>query len=345
MKHHISYTFFFLIVCLFFSGVFHMQKEIRNVLLFHGDLGLHSTSSQLQARLDTVLLEDTIVKLQEKISSLEEHTYADSKEREQYLRHSNRKYGMRRNHEFDEKLACYTRSIEAPIIRKSLTEYAAFIFIGKGRFDDPHSNTLKVDSPVVYGNTLIGVVEEIEDRISKVRLLTDARMVVPSRAIRGGRSLSHVQAKARGLYSLLDEDSPLGEEILAFLRRDGCDETVHAKGCIQGGGLPFLGRRVPYLQATNFSGFYRDEDSSSRDIYGKEYTLKKTPSLAILAKGDIIVTTGEEGVFPPGLAIGIVSSCPTTKDGVTLDAHVAPLISLQEISGVTIISPYRERRD
>jgi rod shape-determining protein MreC len=58
-----------------------------------------------------------------------------------------------------------------------------------------------------------------------------------------------------------------------------------------------------------------------------------------LQDGDVVVTSGTDGVFPPGLVVGRVTSVKRKKTGMFLYAEVLPAVDLNKVEEVLVLSP------
>ena len=87
------------------------------------------------------------------------------------------------------------------------------------------------------------------------------------------------------------------------------------------------------LKGVGFNFDYPDEDGSSRD--GK---------VPILKEGDLLVTSGLDGVFPPGIRVGTVTSITPPKEGsYAYDIEVRPAADhLNDLETVFILPSLSE---
>jgi rod shape-determining protein MreC len=72
------------------------------------------------------------------------------------------------------------------------------------------------------------------------------------------------------------------------------------------------------------------------DVENQTLLLKRIPSNAKVAKGQVVVTSGLGGVFPDGLPIGTVTKVERDEYGLTQTAYVKPLADFDDINHVII---------
>ena len=80
------------------------------------------------------------------------------------------------------------KAIPAKVIYRDPASWSSFVWLGVG---EKHNRALQEpiivkNSPVVMGNVLVGVVEEVEEMQCKVRLITDSSLIPSVRSVRGG---------------------------------------------------------------------------------------------------------------------------------------------------------------
>jgi len=189
-------------------------------------------------------------------------------------------------------------SYPAHVIYRSPTTWNSTLWINIGQRDNRKLGRTVVSqhSPVVVGDALVGVVELVNEKKSRVRLLTDPE-VTPS--------------------------------VRAFREID--DETVYlAKGELHGSANVIWRRRGTTLIGEGFNYDYDDEYGPSRD-------LRSEPP--ILKVGDLLVTTGMDGVFPKGFKVATVSKIQTLREGdYYYEIEALPVVDdLEEIRAVTVL--------
>lgn len=100
-------------------------------------------------------------------------------------------------------------------------------------------------------------------------------------------------------------DSGLSPSVRA-VRGANLEDGYLAKGEVHGSSSPFWRSRSPLLKGIGFNYDYPDDEGHSRDLKGP---------VPILKEGDALLTSGLDGVFPPGLHVGTVSWVAPLKEG------------------------------
>lgn len=165
------------------------------------------------------------------------------------------------------------------------------------------------NSPVVVGKSVIGVIDYVGTRQSRVRLITDSGLR-PS--VRAKRVVS---------------------------RR----AILLAKGELYGSSQPLWRSEEQVLQGIGFNYDFEDAEGPARDLRtGKPVDpLAKVPALPIIKVDDQLVTTGLDGVFPEGLDVAVVTKISPLKEGdYYYEIEARPTAgNLQELSFVFVIPP------
>lgn len=159
------------------------------------------------------------------------------------------------------------------------------------------------DAPVLFGRHLIGVVEHVFQNASVIRMITDTSLPVSVRVKR--------------------------------------EEALLAKGFVHGKGLP-MWRSFSYrLVGKGFNYDFADDEGPALDLRtGLPYEdIGAATPRAIIQRGDTLVTTGMDGVFPKGLLVGEVTQVAPLEEGATTYSieAVTSVGSLHEIESVAIL--------
>lgn len=91
-------------------------------------------------------------------------------------------------------------------------------------------------------------------------------------------------------------------------RQEGEKISYLAKGYLKGGGEPLWRSRGRVLEGTGFNYDFADE-------YGEHRDLRAQGSEPLIMVGDLLVTTGMDGLFPPNLEVAIVTEIKTLREG------------------------------
>lgn len=190
------------------------------------------------------------------------------------------------------------QSYPAKVIYRSPTSWNSTLWIDIGERDNQKlgRKVISKNSPVVLGDSLVGVVEVVNPRRSLVRLITDPQLTPSVRALR-------------------DEEG----------------ETLHlAKGELHGSANVSWRSRGEVLIGEGFNYDYEDEYGPAQDLRAER---------AILNVGDLLVTTGMDGVFPKGLKVATVSKIQMLREGdYYYQIEATPTAAkLEELNTVTVL--------
>lgn len=263
----------------------------------------------------------------------------------------------RRSKELCKQLDLQIHALPAKVIFREPASWSSTLWINLGEKDN-----LKLDkkiigknSPVLLGTTIVGIVEYVGDHQSKVRLITDSRLCPSVRACRGHDQnrhiLEHLEALMfalelrEDLFTSINENEVLKQHLVqlknVLLRQE--NDFYLAKGEIHGTSHPLWRSRSQVLKGIGFNYDFGDDEGPSRDLrtgelYGAPQ--KKEP-LPLLRPGDLLVTTGLDGIFPAGFRIGVVLSVQTLKEGSSsyeIEA-ISSAGNLDLLSNVSVLPP------
>lgn len=175
-------------------------------------------------------------------------------------------------------------AIPARVVYRSPASWNSILWINVGEEMNAKlgKKIVAKNSPVVKGTSIIGIIEEVSQKQSKVRLLTD-RSFSPS--VRAQREVN-------------------GEKVYL------------AKGELQGCCKTLWRSKSQVLKGTGFNYDFSDAVGPARDLRsGKPVGSSQEPALPIIKKEDLLVTTGMDGIFPPGLEVARVSLIAPLREG------------------------------
>jgi rod shape-determining protein MreC len=171
--------------------------------------------------------------------------------------------------------------LPARVIFRPVNAWNSSLWIDKGEEDNQvlGRNVIQKNSPVVVGTSIVGVVDYVGKNESRVRLITDSGLN-PSVRIK------------RGAWLL-------------------------AKGELRGEAEPLARSHRSRILGTGFNYDFADVEGPARDLRTGEPLEKnsKFPTMPLVLLNDLLITTGMDGVFPPGLEAGIVKKIQTLKEG------------------------------
>jgi cell shape-determining protein MreC len=194
------------------------------------------------------------------------------------------------------------------------------------------------NSPVVVGSYLIGVIERVEERRSEVQLLTDANLVVAVRAVRGGEAERVLGREIDHLLTLIDTypgkaKLKTAEESLKYALR-ACNEQASslylAKGELFGSSLPLWRIKGAHLHGVGFNYDFADREGSLAHLPQGE---------SLIEEGDLLITTGFDGLFPPGLHVALVDAVYPSREGSSSrEIEASPIAGdLSDLRYVTVL--------
>lgn len=226
-----------------------------------------------------------------------------------------------------------------------------WINVGETANRDRENPVVAVNSPIVVGNAIVGLIDFVGKNQSRVMLISDSRLTPSVRALRGGEQdlLLNEQIEAllqqlslKKQWTLSPEDYLDLTQLLTKLK-----ESLHpfkkthllAKGELAGSLNPRAGTKT-LLKGTGFNYDFADEEGESRDLLsGRQKNQEEGPP--ILKVNDILVTTGMDGVFPPGFQVAIVTQINLLKEGdYFYELEAKPIAApLEELSLVFVLPP------
>lgn len=250
----------------------------------------------------------------------------------------------RRSEQLRQILEVEQQALPARIIFRDPSVWGSSFWINVGMEDNEILGRLIVakDSPVVVGSSLVGVVEFVGKKESCVRLITDSGLVPSVRAVRGEmqdlffskqlKNLLDLIYSRKELFSTEEEQKSLEKSLLKLksrLSKRGASYFL-AKGELHGSSHPLWRSRGQTLKGIGFNYDFADEEGAKRDL-----------SEAILKEGDLLITTGMDGILPAGLDVAIVSKVHSLKEGsYAYEIEAKPAVSnIDELNVVFVMPP------
>ncbi|NGX43270.1 MAG: hypothetical protein K940chlam7_01565 [Chlamydiae bacterium] len=202
------------------------------------------------------------------------------------------------------------QSIPAQVIFRSPSSWnnSLWINVGKANNNGSDREVIAKNSPVVIGTSVVGVIDYVGRRQSRVRLITDSGLSPSVRAVR---------------------------------KEDGKTWYL-AKGELRGSIQHVWRNQSHRLRGVGFNYDFSDEEGPARDLRTGEpigSPLQDVPTMTIIQKGDLLVTTGMDGVFPPGLQVAKVAEIDLLKEGdYYYELEAIPMVeNFDELSLVHVI--------
>lgn len=248
-------------------------------------------------------------------------------------------------------------ALPATVIYRSPVSWNSSLWINVGKKDNKtlNRNIVMKNSPVIVGLSVVGVIDYVGESQSRVRLITDSGLTPAVRAARGDNTLQFAssQIEILKLYlksiaseSLSEEENNFYTLQLEILKQKLLPTGQHyllAKGEVQGSSTPLWRSRGQILHGIGFNYDFSDDEGPARDLRtGKPVSQNLNDTIIpILQVNDLLVTTGMDGVFPPGLHVGIVQKIEMLKEGdYYYELEATPAAgNLNELKTLFIIPP------
>lgn len=222
-------------------------------------------------------------------------------------------------------------SIPAQVIYRSPSSWSSSLWVDIGEKENEKrgKTIVAINSPVVVGKHVVGIVDYVGNTQSKVRLITDSGFTPSVRVSRGNfqeRQLKeHIQilqgllATRPDLFDSSQEKTELLKTLDTLKKKvDSSGENwLLAKGELQGASYPLWRSHGQTLKGIGFNYDYSDAEGPARDLRSGAATpaSESIPTMPIIQEGDTLVTTGYDGMFPFGLSVAKVTKIHMLKEG------------------------------
>lgn len=222
-------------------------------------------------------------------------------------------------------------SLPAKVIYRSPASWSSSLWVDVGEKENEKSGKkiIALNSPVVIGKDVVGVVDYVGSSQSRVRLITDSGITPSVRVSRGSLQYKQLKEQIQVLQGVLAihpdlfSSSQEKSEVLAMLDNlkmklnTSGENWMLAKGELQGASSPLWRSHGQTLKGTGFNYDYSDAEGPARDLRsGAPIPANESiPAIPILQEGDTLVTTGYDGVFPCGLSVAKVAKIHLLKEG------------------------------
>lgn len=278
--------------------------------------------SQIDGVQEWLRLEERIQSQLARLSALKE-----SKEEEPYWK----EFYQRRAQSLQTALQLQMQSVYARVIFREPSSWNSSLWINVGQKDNEKlgKTVIAKNSPVISGSSIVGIVEYVGRGQSRVRLISDARLNPSVRAARGSEQnrylLEHLEAllltlSARDdLFVSQEESSLLLHALHSLKTRIGSSlkDYYLAKGELQGCLDLQFRMRSKILRGLGFNYDFNDEEGPARDLRTGEVigSTFQREGIPLLKPGDVLITTGLDGVFPAGFKVAVVRKINRLREG------------------------------
>ncbi|MBS4170093.1 Uncharacterized protein NEOC95_000813 [Neochlamydia sp. AcF95] len=247
-------------------------------------------------------------------------------------------------------------AVAARIIFRSLGTWNSSLWINVGEETNEvyESPLVAKNSPVLVGDSVVGVIDYMGKRQSRVRLITDSGLVPSVRVARGyeqGKAIAEyipdLIAYIHAHEELFDNgrEKMLAENVLRHLRSKLLEKKhtwYLAKGEIRGQSRPIWRTDGHLLRGAGFNYDFEDEQGPARDLRsGEPIGSSQAKAMPLIKVNDLLVTTGMDGVFPAGLKVAIVTKVDLLREGdFAFELEAKPTIgNLDDLTWVYVIAP------
>ena len=239
----------------------------------------------------------------------------------------------RRSEEIKSLLQKKTMAALGRIIYRDPSAWSSTCWIDAGEENNAllGKTIIAKNSPVISGSALVGVVEYVGKRQSRVRLITDSSLKTAVRAVRGSSAERDISLLTQMLEDRLRKH-PFKQTLQEFKQtlKVGWEDGYFAKGEISGTSAPYFRSLHPILKGIGFNCNFEDTDSPARDLKAD-----------ILRENDLLITSGLDGIFPPGLHVGRVMNIKSLRPGgFSYDLEAMPSAGdLADLTFVYVLPP------
>ena len=262
-----------------------------------------------------------------------------------------REFFSRRGKAAEQILDLELKALFARVVYREPSSWSSTIWIGVGEEDNKklEDPIVSINSPVVIGSSVVGIIEYVGKNQSQVRLITDPRLVPSVRCVRGESQNFELLKRLDDFlqyYSMFETLDLNLQEKLIHLQEEllkGTKDQYLAKGELYGTSSTLWRSRSQVLKGVGFNYDFPDEEGEALDLRtGRPYDdLTREGSPALLKVGDLLVTTGMDGIFPPDLQVGFVTQIKPLKEGDIAYELEAKLLAgnLDDLSYVIVLPP------
>lgn len=266
---------------------------------------------------------------------------------------------QRRASELAKLIDLQMQAVPAKVIFREPISWSSSLWLGVGHRDNEAlgMEIVAIDSPVVVGSALVGVVEQVERTKCRVRLITDSGLVPAVRALRGGEHSRVLAEQLMALKTTLEVQaelqgcSAMEKKMLALIESmrsewvDACESAFLAKGELFGSSASLWRSRGNLLRGVGFNYDFADAEGPARTLRTGATLDGTAGTLPLLRGGDVLVTTGFDGIFPPGLHVARVTEIGRLREGASsYELTAEPIVSnIDHLETVFVLPPVAKK--
>lgn len=283
-------------------------------------------------RLENTLLREEIIHLkdvmQQELRLINQMNYALDDEETNF---STKTLKARHRLELKKLLQVHLDAVPAKVIFRSPDSWNSSFWINVGTLTNEAlgTETIAKNSPVLLGTSVIGVIDYVGKKQARVRLITDSGLTPSVRALRGGMQNNILDEKLNTLIQLLKKsptalDNTQQQNELITTLESASEMLSHnettkclAKGELYGSSKSLWRTQRHQLKGIGFNYDFADGEGPARDLRTGKTKNSEPHEIpqAIIKTGDLLVTTGMDGVFPAGLKVAEVTKVHPLKEG------------------------------
>jgi rod shape-determining protein MreC len=251
------------------------------------------------------------------------------------------------------------RLLIAHVIYRSIHTWNSSLWIDIGSDDNPQNGPLILakNSPVLVGDVLVGIVDFVGKKTSLVRLISDSGFTPAVRAARGGVQKKHTIRKINELQRFVCENKEVfakedEQKALLFLLHQLKENLTQdtptsylAKGELQGSVGGDWRQAKDLLRGVGFNYDFKDARGPARDLRTGIPLLSQdepptSEKLALLQVGDLLITSGLDGLFQEGIKVATVESITPLREGAySYELTARSLVDLQDLDTLFVLPP------
>lgn len=192
----------------------------------------------------------------------------------------------------------FSNMVACKILHRDITHWSNFLWVNVGKI-----HGIRKQSPVLSEGVLVGIVDYVGEKQSRIRLITDLKVNPSVISCRDGMESFQIKTLIHQLQNLILKmtiDNKMQQEWIETLEKIVEEIPINTKNTFSARGV-LLGSPSPLKENKNIligEGFYNTDKSDQQIIIG-----------------DILVTTGLDGVFPPGLGVASVTYIHPIQEG------------------------------